>query len=85
MKQMLTESFVIPNPNSHYAIRIANPTSSLLRHRTATANGFVENLNCQSLSSSVYEPPFHFIIDPSDSKLSISVIKIILTLQSLRR
>ena len=70
VEQMLTEPLVISSPKSHYALRIANPTSSLLRHNTTTANGDLEHLGGQSIAGSVYEPLFYFTIDPSDSRFS---------------
>ena len=70
VEQILTESFYIPNSGRRYALRISNPSSSLLRHQTATANGFIEHLNRQSMSGSVYKPLFYFTIDPSDGRFS---------------
>ena len=72
VEQMLTEPLVISNPTWHYDLRIANPTSFLLRHQTETVNGHLEILDGHSLSGSVYKPLFYFIIDPSDGRLSIT-------------
>ena len=70
VEQILTESFAIQNSNRHYALRMFNPSSSLLRHQTATANGFMEDLNGHSISGSFYKPLFYFTIDSSDSRFS---------------
>ena len=69
VEQMLTEPLVVTSPTWHYALRIANPTSSFLRH-TAAVNGDLESLDGQSMSGSIYKPLFHFTIDPSDSRFS---------------
>ena len=72
VEQMLTEPLVVSSPQWHYGLRIANPISHLLRHQTETVNGYLETLDGQSIAGSVYKPLFYFIIDPSDSRLSIT-------------
>ena len=72
VEQMLTEPLVISISTRHYALRTTNPTSSLLRHQTETVNGHLETLGGQTLSDFVYKPLFYFIIDPSDSRSSIT-------------
>ena len=70
VEQMLTEPLFVSSRTWHYALRITNPTSSLLRHQTETVDGDLENLGGQSVLDSVYKPLFYFTIDPSDSRLS---------------
>ena len=72
VEQMLTEPLVVSSSGSRYALRIANPTSSLLRHLTETVNGHLEHLDGSDISGPIYKPLFYFIIDPSDSRLSIT-------------
>ena len=69
VEQILTEPLAVINPQWHYALKIYNPFSSLLRHQTETVNGqqndIVDGAPTQFPS---YKPLFYFVIDPSDSK-----------------
>ena len=69
VEQMLTESFVVQSPDWNYALRIFNPSSSLLRHLTETVHGQQKDLNGVPNEDPLYNPLFYFTIDTSDGRL----------------
>ena len=71
VEQMLTESFVVQSPDWNYALKIFNPTSSLLRHLTETVNGQQKDLNGVPNEAPLYNPLFYFTIDTSDGRLAM--------------
>ena len=70
IEHTLTESFTAQSPQWHYALKINNPPSSLLRHQTDTVTGEQVDHNGTPISDPVYKPLFYFIFDPSDSKFT---------------
>ena len=73
VEQTLTEPFVVASQNRHYALRIGNTASLLLRHSTETVNGRQEHHNGMTMSGPVHKPLFYFIIDPSDGRLPVTI------------
>ena len=69
VEQPLTESFAVTNPQWYYALRLFNPSSSLLYHLNEAVNGRQEDLNGVPIEYPPERPLFYFNIDKSDGRL----------------